>query len=125
MPDIDVDFTADRREEVIRYVYQRYREEHVGMVCNVVTYRARSALRDAAKALAFPPDVVDRAAKTLDTRSTHKQQKNSPQTPRPPLSPGRFYPSCCGRWTASPGTSPSTWAGCSSPPRHWLIGGCC
>ncbi|MGD8472568.1 MAG: DNA polymerase III subunit alpha [Anaerolineae bacterium] len=70
MPDIDVDFAADRREEVIQYVYDRYGEEHVGMVCNVVTYRARSALRDAAKALVFPPDVIDRAAKALDTRST-------------------------------------------------------
>jgi error-prone DNA polymerase len=70
MPDIDVDFAADRREEVIQYVYERYGEEHVGMVCNVVTYRARSALRDVAKALAFPPDVIDRTAKALDTRST-------------------------------------------------------
>jgi error-prone DNA polymerase len=69
MPDIDVDFAADRREEVVQYVYERYGEEHVGMVCNVVTYRARSALRDAAKALAFPPDVIDRAAKALDTHS--------------------------------------------------------
>ncbi len=70
MPDIDVDFGADRREEVIQYVYERYGQEHVAMVCNVVTYRARSALRDVAKALAFPPDVIDRAAKALDTRST-------------------------------------------------------
>jgi error-prone DNA polymerase len=60
MPDIDVDFAADRREEVIQYVYDRYGEEHVGMVCNVVTYRARLARREAAKALAFPPDVLDR-----------------------------------------------------------------
>ena len=69
MPDIDVDFAADRREEVIQYVYERYGEEHVGMVCNVVTYRARSAVREAAKALAFPLDVADRAAKALDTHS--------------------------------------------------------
>ena len=69
MPDIDVDFAADRREEVIQYVYERYGETHVGMVCNVVTFRARSALRDIAKALSFPPDVIDRAAKSLDTRS--------------------------------------------------------
>jgi len=40
MPDIDVDFAADRREEVIQYVYERYGETHVGMVCNVVTFRA-------------------------------------------------------------------------------------
>lgn len=70
MPDIDIDFAADRREEVIQYVYERYGEAHVGMVCNVVTFRARSAVRDVAKALAFPPDVIDRAAKSLDTHST-------------------------------------------------------
>jgi error-prone DNA polymerase len=69
MPDIDIDFAADRREEVIQYVYERYGEAHVGMVCNVVTFRARSAVRDVAKVLNFPPDVIDRAAKSLDTRS--------------------------------------------------------
>jgi error-prone DNA polymerase len=72
MPDIDVDFAADRREEAIQYVYRRYGEEHVGMVCNNVTYRARSAVRDVAKALAFPPDVIDRAAKSLDTHFLSK-----------------------------------------------------
>jgi error-prone DNA polymerase len=82
MPDIDVDFAADRREEVIQYVYERYGEEHVGMVCNVVTYRARSALRDVAKALVFPPDVIDRAAKGLDTRSTIQAAESLPSAPR-------------------------------------------
>jgi len=86
MPDIDVDFAADRREEVIQYVYERYGEEHVGMVCNLVTYRARSALRDVAKALVFPPDVVDRAAKSLDTRSTAAAAKAIETTvPHPEL----------------------------------------
>jgi error-prone DNA polymerase len=84
IPDIDIDFAADRREEVIQYVYQKYGKEHVGMVCNVVTYRARSALRDAAKALAFPPDVIDRAAKALDTRSTdlaaHQVDQHFPES---------------------------------------------
>jgi error-prone DNA polymerase len=70
MPDIDIDFAADRREEVIQYVYERYGEAHVGMVCNVVTFRARSSVRDVAKVLSFPPDVIDRAAKSLDVRST-------------------------------------------------------
>ncbi|UCC65451.1 MAG: DNA polymerase III subunit alpha, partial [Anaerolineae bacterium] len=80
-PDIDVDFAADRREEVIQYVYERYGEEHVGMVCNVVTYRARSALRDVAKALVFPPDVIDRAAKDLDTRSALQAAESLPVAP--------------------------------------------
>ncbi len=68
LPDIDIDFDVSRREEVIQYLYRRYGVEHSAMVCNVITYRARSAVREVAKALAFPPDVVDRIAKALDTR---------------------------------------------------------
>jgi len=86
-PDIDVDFAADRREEVIQYVYERYGKEHVGMVCNVVTYRARSAVRDVAKALAFPPDVIDRAAKALDTRSATEAAEDVSSDPLVPSDP--------------------------------------
>jgi len=50
-PDIDIDFQADRREEVIQYVYRRYGPEQSAMACTVVTFRARSALRDVGKAL--------------------------------------------------------------------------
>ncbi len=71
-PDIDVDFAADRREEVIQYVYRRYGAEHTAMVCNAVTYRARSALRDMGKALDFPLPVVEGLLKTLETRSPKK-----------------------------------------------------
>ncbi|MCB0126619.1 MAG: error-prone DNA polymerase, partial [Caldilineaceae bacterium] len=66
MPDIDIDFAADRREEVIQYVYTRYGAEHTAMVCNVVTYRARSAIRDVAKALDFPEQVIDRLANGVE-----------------------------------------------------------
>ena len=45
-PDVDIDFASSRREEVIQYVYERYGPEHTGMVCNLVTYRARSAVRE-------------------------------------------------------------------------------
>ncbi len=68
-PDIDIDFAADRREEVIQYVYARYGALHTAMVCNVVTFQARSAVRDLGKALGFPLPVVDRLAKSLDTHS--------------------------------------------------------
>ncbi len=69
MPDIDLDFQWDRREEVIQYVYRTYGAAYTAMVCNVNTYRARSALRDLGKALDFPPPVLDRLAKQLDTDS--------------------------------------------------------
>ena len=45
-PDVDIDFSSERREEVIQYVYRTYGPEHTGMVCNLVTYRARSAVRE-------------------------------------------------------------------------------
>jgi DNA polymerase III alpha subunit len=66
-PDVDIDFSSERREEVIQYVYARYGPEHTGMVCNLVTYRARSAVREVGYALGFPRPLVDRVAKALET----------------------------------------------------------
>ncbi|HEX7222279.1 MAG TPA: OB-fold nucleic acid binding domain-containing protein, partial [Candidatus Limnocylindrales bacterium] len=66
-PDVDIDFSSERREEVIQYVYERYGPEHTGMVCNLVTYRARSAVREIGYALGFPRPLVDRVAKALET----------------------------------------------------------
>ncbi|MBA2701395.1 MAG: DNA polymerase III subunit alpha, partial [Chloroflexi bacterium] len=66
-PDVDIDFSSERREEVIQYVYGRYGPEHTGMVCNLVTYRARSAVREVGVALGFPRPLVDRVAKALET----------------------------------------------------------
>jgi DNA polymerase III alpha subunit len=66
-PDVDIDFSSERREEVIQYIYRRYGPEHTGMVCNLVTYRARSAVREVGSALGFPRPLVDRVAKALET----------------------------------------------------------
>ena len=66
-PDVDIDFSSERREEVIQYVYGKYGPEHTGMVCNLVTYRARSAVREVGNALGFPRPLVDRVAKALET----------------------------------------------------------
>ena len=52
-PDIDVDFESDRREEVIQYVYERYGRRNAAQVANVISYRPKSAIRDAAKALGY------------------------------------------------------------------------
>jgi error-prone DNA polymerase len=64
-PDIDVDFEHERREEVIQYVYERYGRDRAGMVCEVISYRARSAIRDVGKALGLAPDQVDRLSKLV------------------------------------------------------------
>ena len=66
-PDVDIDFASSRREEVTQYCYERYGPEHTGMVCNLVTYRARSAVREVGYALGFPRPLVDRVAKALET----------------------------------------------------------
>jgi error-prone DNA polymerase len=67
-PDIDVDFEAERREEVIQYCYQRYGRERAAMVANVITYRARSVLQDVGKAFGFTQSQVNGLTKYLDTR---------------------------------------------------------
>ncbi|HET7701315.1 MAG TPA: DNA polymerase III subunit alpha [Candidatus Limnocylindria bacterium] len=66
MPDIDLDIASNDREEVIQYVYKKYGERHAAMVCNVVTYRARSASREVAKALGFRDETIDRMARSID-----------------------------------------------------------
>jgi error-prone DNA polymerase len=65
-PDIDLDIESDRREEVIQYVYERYGRHDAAQVANVITYRARSAVRDMAKALGYAPGQQDAWAKQLD-----------------------------------------------------------
>jgi error-prone DNA polymerase len=55
-PDIDLDIESGRREEVIQYVYGKYGRDRAALVANVVTYRPRSAVRDAAKALGYDND---------------------------------------------------------------------
>ncbi len=67
-PDIDIDIESDRREEVIQYVYGRYGRDRTALVANVIAYRARSAVRDMARALGHPPARQDGWAKSLDRR---------------------------------------------------------
>jgi error-prone DNA polymerase len=55
-PDIDIDIESGRREEVIQYVYERYGRHRAAQVANVITYRYRSAVRDAARVLGQPLD---------------------------------------------------------------------
>jgi error-prone DNA polymerase len=64
-PDIDLDIEHERREEVIQHVYAVYGRDHAAMVCNVIRYRPRSAVRDVGKALGIPETALDRAAKHL------------------------------------------------------------
>jgi error-prone DNA polymerase len=73
-PDIDIDLpSGDQREKAIQYVYRRYGERGAAMTANVITYRVRSAVREAAKVLSFPPDQVDRLAKLNYAYEFHDQ----------------------------------------------------
>src|SRR5712691_9409798 len=82
MPDIDLDIASNDREEVIQYVYKKYGERYAAMVCNVVTYRARSASREVAKALGFRAETIDRMAKSID--QYHVDPRGYPSAARHP-----------------------------------------
>ncbi len=61
-PDIDVDFEHERREEVIQYVYRKYGRRRAALAATVISYRARSAIRDVGKALGLSLEQVERIA---------------------------------------------------------------
>jgi error-prone DNA polymerase len=65
-PDIDIDFSTAHREQVIQYIYEKYGWERTGMVCNVVTFQPRMAIRQVGKALGFSAELLDRLAKGVD-----------------------------------------------------------
>lgn len=57
-PDIDVDFEHERREEVIQYIYDRYKRDHAGIAATVISYRGRSAIREVGKAFGLSEDTI-------------------------------------------------------------------
>jgi error-prone DNA polymerase len=61
-PDIDVDFEHQRREEVMQYVYAKYGRDRAALAATLITYRAKSAVRDVGKALGLDLAQVDRLA---------------------------------------------------------------
>ena len=69
-PDIDLDIEACRREEVIQHVYSRYGRDRAAQVANVISYRPRSAVRDAARALGHCAGVQDSWARQMDRWTT-------------------------------------------------------
>jgi error-prone DNA polymerase len=69
-PDIDVDFEHERREEVIQYIYRRYGRERAAIAATVIRYRARSAVRDVARALGLPEDQLAQLSRSTSAWST-------------------------------------------------------
>ena len=68
MPDIDMDFQDDRRQEVINYCSARYGREHVAHIITFGTFGARQSVRDAGRALGMSLESVDRVAKMIPER---------------------------------------------------------
>ncbi|MDB4884139.1 MAG: hypothetical protein JWL95_2905, partial [Gemmatimonadetes bacterium] len=65
-PDIDIDFAHRERERVLQYVYTRYGRDHAAMVCEQITYRGKSAVRDVARVLGFSVEQADSLAMLSD-----------------------------------------------------------
>jgi DNA polymerase-3 subunit alpha len=74
MPDFDIDFCQDRRDEVIAYVQQRYGRDHVAQIITFGTLQARGVLRDVGRVLQMPYGQVDKLCKLV------------PQNPASPIS---------------------------------------
>ena len=65
MPDFDIDFCQERRDEVVRYVRHKYGEDRVAHIIALGSLQARAAVRDAGRVLQMPLGLVDRIAKLV------------------------------------------------------------
>ncbi|MDO5723961.1 MAG: error-prone DNA polymerase [Flaviflexus sp.] len=74
-PDIDIDIEAGRREEVIQHVYDRYGRTHAAQVANVITYRPKSAVRDAGRACGFDVGTLDAWSKRLERHGSLSEEE--------------------------------------------------
>ncbi|HEU4642906.1 MAG TPA: error-prone DNA polymerase [Gemmatimonadaceae bacterium] len=88
-PDIDIDFAHRDREKVLQYVYERYGREHAAMVCEQISYRGRSAVRDTARVLGFSVEQANDLAMLADGgardagRGTREGEGRAPRAPHP------------------------------------------
>jgi error-prone DNA polymerase len=71
-PDIDVDFEHERREEVIQYIFTKYGRDRAALAATVITYSARSVVRDLVRVLDIDPDTARALARGL--RGWHGHQ---------------------------------------------------
>ncbi len=69
MPDIDIDFDGDRRDEVINYVRKKYGEDRVAQIITFGAMKARAVVRDVARAMDVSVAEVDRTAKMIPSRA--------------------------------------------------------
>ncbi|THH36074.1 DNA polymerase III subunit alpha [Aliishimia ponticola] len=84
MPDFDIDFCMDRREEVIRYVQQKYGRDKVGQIITFGALLSKAAVRDIGRVLQMPYGQVDRLSKLIPVEgvkpvSIHKALQDEPR----------------------------------------------
>src|SRR4030095_9749016 len=65
MPDFDIDFCQERRDEVVRYVQGKYGRDRVGQIIALGSLQARAAVRDVGRVMQLPFSLVDRLAKMI------------------------------------------------------------
>ncbi|MHB1499981.1 MAG: DNA polymerase III subunit alpha [Candidatus Dormibacteria bacterium] len=68
-PDIDIDISSTHRERLIQHVYDTYGQERTGMVCTVITFRLRMAIRQVGAAFGLPLDWVERLGRAIERGS--------------------------------------------------------
>ncbi|HEU0167801.1 MAG TPA: DNA polymerase III subunit alpha, partial [Chloroflexota bacterium] len=82
VPDIDLDFAREIREQLILRVYERYGHDHAALVCSFATYHLRSAVRDLGKVLGLPAPAIDKLAKLSEgghARSLKQEIEHLPE----------------------------------------------
>ena len=114
MPDFDIDFCQERREEVIAYVQAKYGRDRVAQIITFGTLQARAVLRDVGRVMQLPLGLVDRLAKMVPNNPANpvtlaKAIEIEPRLQAGRKRRGRASPSC---WT-----SPCSWRGSTATPR--------
>jgi len=125
-PDIDVDFEHERREEVIQYIYQKYGENRAAMVCTVIRFRSRMAVREVAKVFGVPNRSIDGLIKYMGREGLSRLMEVSGwddgarEIASPPSAPGKSLPTGGG---LAPRRPSRALEGMASAPRPDSAGG--
>jgi DNA polymerase-3 subunit alpha len=69
MPDIDTDFPDNRRDEIIRYMQEKYGKGHAAHIVTFATFKSKSALRDSARALGMPKEAPEKLCRMIVTKN--------------------------------------------------------
>jgi DNA polymerase-3 subunit alpha len=108
MPDFDIDFCMDRREEVIRYVQQKYGRDKVGQIITFGALLSKAAVRDIGRVLQMPYGQVDRLSKMIPVEGVKPAQR------RGCAPPAALWPA--GRGVAAKRVDPRGGSGYRRPP---------